>query len=107
MGKRKYRTVVAALLVGAALFSPLLCGMSCLEKREMGTSAVAESAPRAEELVAEFAASGVIGCVLSHIAARIDFSGWADRVEVQTWLWVGVGGLRLSEGVWRGGVLWR
>ena len=107
MLKRKHRTVVAAVLVGAVLFSPLLCGMSCLETNGIRPSAAVESASQAEELAAEFVGSALVGCVLSHLVSKIDFSEWADQVEVMTWVWVGVDALRLSAGVWGGEVLWR
>jgi hypothetical protein len=107
MGKSKYRTVVAAVLVGAVLFSPLLCGMSCLETNGIRPSAAVESASRAEELAAEFVGSALVGCVLSHVISRIDFSGWTDQVDVGTWVWIGVEALRMSDEAWRGEVLWR
>jgi hypothetical protein len=107
MGTRKYRTVVAAILIGAFLFSPLLCGMSCLESNGITASAAVESAPRAEELAAEFVGSALVGCVLSHLVSKIDFGEWADQVDVVTWVWVGVAVLRMSDEAWRGEVLWR
>ena len=107
MGKRKYRAVFSAVLAGAVLFSPLLCGMSCLESNGIRPSAAVESAPRAEELAAEFVGSALVGCVLSHLVSKIDFSEWADQVDVVTWVWVGVEVLRMSDEAWRGQVLWR
>ena len=107
MRKRKYRTVAAAILAGVVLFSPLLCGMSCVETNGIRRSAAAEMASPAEELAAEIAASALFGCVLSHVASRIDFMEWTDQVDVVTWVWVGVKALRLSVGVWGGEVLWR
>jgi len=107
MRKRKYRTVAAAVLAGAILFSPLLCGMSCVEMNGIRPSAAAEMASPAEELAAEIAGSALVGCVLSHVASRIDFMEWADQVDAMTWVWVGVKALRLSVGVRGGEVLWR
>lgn len=107
MSSRKYRKVVAAVLVGAVLFSPLLCGMSCLETNGIRPSAAVESASQAEELAAEFVGSALVGCVLSHVVSKIDLSRWTDQVDVVTWVWVGVVVLRLSDEAWRGEVLWR
>jgi hypothetical protein len=107
MGKSKYRTVVAAVLAGVVLFSPLMCGMTCLDGHGIRPSAVVESAPRAEDLAAEFVGSALVGCVLSHLVSKIDFSEWADQVDVVTWVWVGVEVLRMSDEAWRGQVLWR
>lgn len=104
MGKRKYRTVAAAVLAGAALFSPLLCGMTCREGLRVRPEAAKTVTPAAE-LTGEFVGSAVIGCVLTHVVSKIDFSGWADEVDVRTWVWVGAEALRLSDGLWREGVL--
>ena len=106
MLKGKYRTVVAAVLVGAALFSPLLCGMSCLETNEIRPSADVENAPGAKELAAEFVGRTLV-CVLSHLVSKIDFSEWADQVDVVTWVWVGLEVLQLSDEAWPRYMYWR
>jgi hypothetical protein len=94
MLKKNYRKAVAAgvaaVLVGAILFSPLLCGMTCLEARGMQSRAAVEAAAPAEELVGEFAESAVVRCVLTHVVSKIDFSELTDQVEVGNWVWVGV-----------------
>jgi hypothetical protein len=91
MGTRKYRTVVAAILIGAVLFSPLLCGMTCLERGGIRLSVGEEIAPPAPvaELVAKFAESAVVGCLLTHVALDIDLSDWTDRMDFGTLVWVG------------------
>ena len=94
MGNRKYRTVVAAVLAGAVLFSPLLCGMSCLETSGGNSSSGVEVAPAAE-LAGEFAVSVVVGCVLTHVILNIDGSEWAELARVGTWVWVGAETVRL------------
>ncbi len=104
MLKKKYRTVVAAVLAGAALFSPLLCGMTCLETRGIGPSATVEVVPRAEEVAAEFAESGVVGCVLTHVVLSIDLNDWADVLHDGNWVWVGVETVELVTAIGRG---WR
>ena len=61
MLKKNYRKAVAAgvaaVLVGAILFSPLLCGMPCLEARGVQSGAAVEAAAPEEELVGEFEAT--------------------------------------------------
>ena len=104
MGKRKYRTVAAVILMGAALFSPLLCGMTCREGLRVRPEASKTVTPTAE-LAGEFVGTAVVGCVLTHVVSQIDFGGWADEVDVRTWVWVGTEALRLSEGLWRGDML--
>jgi hypothetical protein len=103
MRNRKYRAVVAAVLVGAVLFSPLLCGMTCIETGGRNSSAAAKVAPAAGEFVGEFVESGVVGCVLTHVVFDIDWSDWAGVLEDGTWVWVGVEAVRLTGVVgWRG-----
>ena len=100
-----YRAVVAAVLVGAALFSPLLCGMTCLEARGIRPSAAVEVVPPAEELGAELAVSAMIGCVLTHVVLNIDLSDWADVLNYGNWVWVGVEAVELVSAIHLGNVL--
>ena len=101
MGNRKYRTVVAAVLAGAVLFSPLLCAMTRLEGCGVGPSAGVEFVPPVGELAAEFAESAAVGCVLKQVVSKIDFGGSMERVNVESLVRIGVDALRLFEGVWR------
>ena len=104
MRKRNYRAGVAAVLVGAILFSPLLCGMPCLEARGMRAGAAVEAAAPAEELVGEFAESAVVGCVLTHVVLNVDLSEWEDVFEAGTLVWVGVVAVEVIGAIERG---WR
>jgi hypothetical protein len=104
MLKKNYRAEIAAILAGAALFSPLLCGMTCLEARGNRPSVAAEVAPSAEELAGEFVGSAVVGCVLTHLVLNIDLSGWEDVFELGNLVWVGVEGVELIGAIGRG---WR
>ncbi len=100
MGTRKYRTVVVAVLAGAILFSPLLCGMTCLEERGIEAKSGVEFVLPAEELVTGFAESAVAGCLLTHVVPKIDWSEWAERVDVERVVQVGVETLRVFDRVW-------
>jgi hypothetical protein len=100
MGTREYRTVVAAILAGVVLFSPLLCGMTCLEKRAIGAKSGVEFVSPAEELVAGFMESAVVGCLLTRVGPKIDWSEWVERVDVERVVRVGVEGLRVLDRVW-------
>jgi sirohydrochlorin ferrochelatase len=105
MRKKIYRAVVAAVLVGAVLFSPLLCGKTCLEARGGKQSEAAEVVAPAAELAGEFAKSAVVGCVLTHVVLSIDVNGWTDVLNDGNWLWVGVEAVELVRGVLREGLL--
>jgi len=105
MGTRNYRTVVAAILIGAVLFSPLLCGMTCLEGRGVQADVATEMvAPATGEFVGNFVENGVVGCVLTHVVLDIDWSDWTDVLEDGAWGWVGVEAVRLVGGVLREGL---
>jgi hypothetical protein len=90
MLKKKYRLVVAAVLAGAVLCSPLLCGMTCVETRVERASAAVEAAPAVEEFAGKFVESGVAGCVLMHVVLSADVSEWTEVARVGSWFWVGV-----------------
>lgn len=95
MLNRKYRAGVAAVLAGAFLFSPLLCGMTRLELKRIRPSAATEmAAPAIREFVGKFVGSGVVGCLLTHVVLSIDGGEWAELARVGTWVWVG------AEVVW-------
>ena len=104
MLKRKYRKVIGAVLAGAVLFSPLLCGMTCVETRVEGAKAAVEAAAPAEELVGELAKSAVVACVLTHVVLNIELGKWAEGLNEGNWVWVGVVAVRLIGAIERG---WR
>jgi hypothetical protein len=106
MRKTNYRAGVAAVLVGAVLFSPLLCGMTCFEARGVRPSLAAEAGPAAGQFVAKFAESAVVGCVLTHVVLNIDVSDWADVLKVASWVGIGAEAVELVRGVWREGLSW-
>jgi hypothetical protein len=106
MLKKKHRLGVAAVLAGAALFSPLLCGMTCMETRVETASAAVEAAPEVGEFAGEFMESGVVGCVLMHVILKIDVSEWMDAVQVGTWVRVGFKAAEMIGGVLEEGLSW-
>ena len=95
MLSRKYKTVVAGILTATALFSPLLYGMTWPEARAQKSSAAVDFAPAAAELAGEFAVTGVVGCVLTHVVLEIDWSDWVGVLEGAAWVWVGFEAVRL------------
>jgi hypothetical protein len=102
MLNRNYRTVVRTVLVGAAVFSPLLCGMTCLETRGIRPSVGAEVASSA----GEFVGSAAVGCLLTHLVWDSDLNGWTEKVDLESLVWVGVAALESVRGVSRGEMLW-
>ena len=92
MGKRKYRTVAAAVLVVAALFSPLLCGMNCLEGRGSKNRATGDFAGKLAE-------SGAIGCVVVKLVWGMNAGDWESVLKVGMWIETGIQALKSARGV--------
>jgi hypothetical protein len=105
MRKTSYRAVVAAgvaaVLAGVVFFSPLLCGMTCLEVRGARPDVAGEFAPTVEELAGEFVGSAVVGCALTHVVLNVDLSAWGDVFAGGTWIWVGVEAVGVDWGDWK------
>lgn len=89
MGTRKYRMVVAAILTGVVLFSPLLCGMTCLGTSSEKSSGWMETAPATWDFVEVFVKSGLVGCGLLPVALEMGFDGWVESVEFGNLVWAG------------------
>jgi hypothetical protein len=85
---KKHRLVVAAVLAGAVLGSPLLCGMTCVETPAHGASAAVEAAPAVGEFAGKVVESGAVGCVLTHVVLKIDVSEWMDAVLEEELPWM-------------------
>ena len=108
MGKAKYRTVVAAVLAGVVLFSPLLCGKSCLERRGSGDSGSVDiAAPSGVgELVGKIAESGVVGCVVIQVLLDVDAKDLANVLEAGNWIWFGIEPVEWIGGAFRQMLEW-
>jgi hypothetical protein len=97
---KKHRLVVSAVLAGVVLCSPLLCGMTCLEERGIEQKSGVEFGLPAGELAAGFVESAVVGCLLTRVVSKLDLSEWAERVDVEQLVRVGVEALRGFDRVW-------
>ncbi len=76
---------VAAFVVGAVWYSPLLFGEAYMELPD----AVADMRPPAGELLGEFVRNLVIAFVLAYFVVRLGVGDWKGAVQLG--LWVGVG----------------
>ena len=74
---------IAAFVVGALWYSPLLFGRTYMEVRGLSPSALAEMKPRVGELVGEFVKNIVVAFVLASWGSRLE-----GRAAVRT---LGVG----------------
>ena len=80
---------VAAFVVGAVWYSPLLFGKVYMNLRGMNPDAVADMRPPAGELLGEFVRYLVIAFVLAYFVVRLGVVDWKGAVQLG--LWVGVG----------------
>src|SRR5712692_2500809 len=90
---------VAALLVGALWYSPLLFGRAYLALRGMNPDAMAGMRPPAGELLAEFIRYLVIGFVLAHFVQRLGVGDWKGALQLGLWVWVGFQAMLLMGAV--------
>ncbi len=80
---------VAAFVVGALWYSPVLFGKVYMEVRGLDPRAIAEVRPPAAELIGEFARNLVIAFVLAHSVVRLEVDNWSGAVQLALWVWVG------------------
>jgi len=80
---------VAAFVVGAVWYSPLLFGKVYMNLRGMNPDAMADMRPPAGELLGEFVRYLVIAFVLAYFVVRLGVVDWKGAVQLG--LWVGVG----------------
>ena len=80
---------VAAFVVGAMWYSPLLFGKAYMEVRGLDPRVMAEVRPPVAELVGEFARNLVIAFVLAHFVVRLEVDNWSGAVQLALWVWVG------------------
>jgi hypothetical protein len=90
---------VAAFVVGAVWYSPLLFGKAYMEMRGMNPAAMADLRPPAWELLGEFARNLVISFVLAHFVVRLGVSGWKGAVQLGLWVWAGFQAMLLMGSV--------
>src|SRR5438045_260568 len=80
---------VAALVVGAVWYSPLLFGKAYMKLRGMNADATTNRRPPAGELIAEFVRYLVIAFVLALFVVRLGVVGLTSALELGLWLWFG------------------
>ncbi len=80
---------LAAFVVGAVWYSPLLFGKAYLELRGMALGAAADMTPSAAELLGEFVRNLVVAFVLAHFVVRLGVGDWGGAVQLGLWVWVG------------------
>jgi len=90
---------VAAFVVGAVWYSPLLFGKTYMEVRGLNPGAVAEMSPPAAELLGELVRNLVVAFVLAHFVVRLGVGDWKGAVQLGLWVSVGFQAMLLMGAV--------
>jgi hypothetical protein len=90
---------LAAFVVGALWYSPLLFGKAYMEVRGMNPDAMADMRPPAAELLGEFAKNVVVAFVLAHFVVSLGVGDWKSAVRLGLWVWVGFQAMLLMGAV--------
>lgn len=98
---------VAAFVLGALWYSPVVFGKAYAEVRGLDPRAMVEMRPPVAELVGEFARNLVIAFVLGHFVARLGISDWKGAVQLALWVWVGFQAMLLMGAVLHEKLPWR
>lgn len=80
---------VAAFVVAALWYSPLLFGKAYARLRGLDPSATAELRPPAWELLGELGRNLIIAFVLAYFLGRLDVGDGAGALQLGLWVWVG------------------
>jgi hypothetical protein len=80
---------VAAFVVGAVWYSPLLFGRAYMEVRGLSPDAMANLRPPVGELFGEFVRNLVVAFVLGYFVVRLEVGDWKSAVQLALWVWVG------------------
>jgi len=85
-----YRAVVAAavaaILIGALWYSPLLFGNEYMVVRGANPSAAAGQSISSAEILSDVAKNAVVAFVLSRVVVRLGVVGWKDAVHLALWV---------------------
>jgi hypothetical protein len=97
---------VAAFVVGAVWYSPLLFGNSYMKLRGLDPSALADMRPPVGEIAGEFVRNLVVAFVLAYFVVRLG-GGWLGAVQLGLWVWVGFPAMILLGSVIHENVPWK
>ncbi len=90
---------IAAFVMGAIWYSPLLFGKAYMEVRGMNPDAMAGMRPVAGELIGEFAKNLVVAFVLAHFVVSLGIGDWKGALQLGLWVWVGFQAMLLMGAV--------
>jgi hypothetical protein len=90
---------VAAFVVGALWYSPLLFGKAYMEVRGINSAAMAAAKPPVGELLGEFGKNLVVAFVLARFVVLLGVADWKAALQLGLWLWLGFQAMLLMGAV--------
>jgi hypothetical protein len=90
---------IAAFVVGALWYSPLLFGRAYIEVSGMDSAAMGDMTPPVGELLGEFARNLVVAFVLAYLIARLGAGDWKAALQLGLWVWAGFQAMLLMGAV--------
>lgn len=98
---------VAAFIIGAVWYSPLLFGNTYMKLRGLDPNAMAEMRPPVGEIAGEFVRNLVVAFVLAYFVMRLGVGDWLGAVQLGLWVWVGFPAMILLGSVIHENVPWK
>jgi hypothetical protein len=98
---------VAAFIVGAVWYSPLLFGNVYMKLRGLDPSVMTDMRPPVGEIVGEFVRALVVTYVFARLVAFVGVGDWMGAVLLGVWVWVGFPAMILLGSVIHENVPWK
>ena len=80
---------IAAFVVGAVWYSPILFGKAYATLLGLNLVAMADTRPPAGELIGEFVRNLVVAFVLAQFVVRLGVADWQGALQLALWVWIG------------------
>src|SRR5262245_5648183 len=80
---------IAAFVVGALWYSPLLFGEKYMAMRGMSPGAMADKAMPVGKVIGEFVRGLIIAYVLARFVVLLGVTDWMGAVQLGVWVWIG------------------
>ena len=98
---------VAAFVVGALWYSPLLFGIAYTELRGMNPDAIADMRPSAGEMLGEFVRYLVVAYVLARFVVLLRVADRMGALQLGLWVWFGFQAMFLLGAVIHESMPWK
>src|SRR5688500_10691643 len=98
---------VAAFMMSAVWYSPLLFGNAYMKLRGINPDTMAEMKMPAGKILVEFVRAIVVAFVLASFVVRLGVGDWPDAAKLGLWMWLGFPAMILLGSVIHENVPWK